>query len=193
MLNERAVEIYNFIKESIDEGYPPTIREICQALDFKSTSTVHKYVNQLAEEGYIEKNDKRNRALRLTGRKNVSIPLVGEIAAGTPILAIENITEYISLNFDRRYTGELFALTVKGDSMINIGIFSGDIVIIEKGDYAENGDLVAALVDDESATVKTFYKENGHYRLQPENDDMEPIISNNVKILGKVAALIRYF
>ncbi|MBQ8434884.1 MAG: transcriptional repressor LexA [Oscillospiraceae bacterium] len=193
MLNQTAIDIYNFIKQSINDGYPPTVREICAALDIKSTSTVHKYINQLAIEGYLEKQDNHNRALRLCGEKKISVPLVGEIAAGTPILAIENITEYISFSSDRYYSGDLFALKIKGESMINIGIFDGDIVIIEKTGYAENGDVVAALVDDENATVKTFFRENGHFRLQPENDDMEPIISDNVQILGKVAALIRYF
>ncbi|MBE6845165.1 MAG: transcriptional repressor LexA [Ruminococcus sp.] len=193
MLNQTAIDIYNFIKQSINDGYPPTVREICAALDIKSTSTVHKYINQLALEGYLEKQDNQNRALRLCGEKKISVPLVGEIAAGTPILAIENITEYISFSSDRYYSGDLFALKIKGESMINIGIFDGDIVIIEKTGYAENGDVVAALVDDENATVKTFFRENGHFRLQPENDDMEPIISDNVQILGKVAALIRYF
>ncbi|MGN0612655.1 MAG: transcriptional repressor LexA [Porcipelethomonas sp.] len=193
MLNEKAAEIYNFIKDSINNGYPPTVREICSALGIRSTSTVHKYISQLVEEGYLEKMDNHNRALKLCGERSVSVPLVGDIAAGTPILAIENITEYISFNSDRYYSGDLFALKVKGESMINIGIFDGDIVIIEQTGYAENGDVVAALVDDEYATVKTFFKEDGHYRLQPENDDMEPIIADNVRILGKVAALIRYF
>ncbi len=193
MINETASEIYEYIRHCIDDGYPPTVREICQQLGIGSTSTVHKYINILVEEGYLEKSGNRNRALRLPGGSKISVPLVGEIAAGTPILAIENITEYISFTADKYYSGELFALKIKGDSMINIGIFDGDTVVIEKTSYAENGDLVAALVDNEYATVKTFYKENGHYRLQPENDDMEPIISDNVSIIGKVAALIRYF
>lgn len=193
MLNEKAERIYNYIKDSIDEGYPPTIREICQALNIKSTSTVHRYINELAEEGYIEKNDNHNRAIRITGKKSISVPLVGEVAAGTPIFAVENITDYVSFNSERLYGGDLFALKVKGDSMINIGIFSDDIIIAEQTSYAENGDIVVALVDDENATVKTFYKEKGYIRLQPENDEMKPIISKNVKILGKVAALIRYF
>lgn len=193
MINETATEIYNYIKQCIDNGYPPTVREICLELNIKSTSTVHRYVKLLVEEGYLEKGGNQNRALRLCGGNKISVPLVGEIAAGTPILAIENITEYISFTADKYYSGELFALKIKGDSMINIGIFDGDTVVIEKTDYAQNGDVVAALVDDEFATVKTFYKENGHYRLQPENDNMEPIISTNVKIIGKVAALIRYF
>ncbi len=193
MMNETAIEIYNYIKQCIDDGYPPTVREICIGLNIKSTSTVHRYVKMLVDEGYLEKRGNHNRALRLCGGSRISIPLVGEIAAGTPILAIENITEYISFTADRYYYGELFALKIRGDSMINIGIFDGDIVVIEQTDYARNGDVVAAMVDDDYATVKTFYKENGYFRLQPENDDMDPIISRNVRIIGKVAALIRYF
>lgn len=193
MLNEKATAIYEFIRDSIDSGYPPTVREICDALGIKSTSTVHKYINLLVDEGYLEKSDNHNRAIKLSGKSGISVPLVGNVAAGQPILAIENITEYINFNTEKTYNNPLFALKVKGDSMINAGIFTDDIIIAEQTSYAENGDLVVALVDDEGATVKTFYKENGHYRLQPENDNMSPIISGNVKIMGKVVALIRYF
>ncbi len=193
MLNEKATAIYEFIRDSIDSGYPPTVREICDALGIKSTSTVHKYINLLVDEGYLEKSDNHNRAIKLSGKSGISVPLVGNVAAGQPILAIENITEYINFNTEKTYSNPLFALKVKGDSMINAGIFTDDIIIAEQTSYAENGDLVVALVDDEGATVKTFYKENGHYRLQPENDNMSPIISGNVKIMGKVVALIRYF
>ncbi|MFR0880988.1 MAG: transcriptional repressor LexA [Oscillospiraceae bacterium] len=193
MLNEKATAIYEFIRDSIDSGYPPTVREICDALGIKSTSTVHKYINLLVDEGYLEKSDNHNRAIKLSGKSGISVPLVGNVAAGQPIFAIENITEYINFNTEKTYSNPLFALKVKGDSMINAGIFTDDIIIAEQTSYAENGDLVVALVDDEGATVKTFYKENGHYRLQPENDNMSPIISGNVKIMGKVVALIRYF
>ena len=193
MLNEKATAIYEFIRDSIDSGYPPTVREICDALGIKSTSTVHKYINLLVDEGYLEKSDNHNRAIKLSGKSGISVPLVGNVAAGQPILAIENITEYINFNTEKTYSNPLFALKVKGDSMINAGIFTDDIIIAEQTSYAENGDLVVALVDDEGATVKTFYKENGHYRLQPENDNMSPIISDNVIIMGKVVALIRYF
>ena len=193
MLNEKATAIYEFIRDSIDSGYPPTVREICDALGIKSTSTFHKYINLLVDEGYLEKSDNHNRAIKLSGKSGISVPLVGNVAAGQPILAIENITEYINFNTEKTYSNPLFALKVKGDSMINAGIFTDDIIIAEQTSYAENGDLVVALVDDEGATVKTFYKENGHYRLQPENDNMSPIISGNVKIMGKVVALIRYF
>lgn len=194
MLNEKAIEIYQFIKDTIDNGYPPTVREICMGLNIKSTSTVHKYINILVDEGYLEKFDNHNRAIRLTNSSNgINVPLVGDVAAGLPITAIENITEYISFSPDKSYSNPLFALKVRGDSMINIGMFDGDIIVVEQTDYAENGDVVVALVEGESATVKTFYKEDGHFRLQPENDTMEPIIVENVDILGKVAALIRYF
>lgn len=194
MLNEKAMNIYKFIKESIENGYPPTVREICSALNIKSTSTVHKYINLLVEEGYIEKMDNHNRAIRLKGAESgVSVPVVGNVAAGIPITAIENITDYISFTSEQTYSNPLFALKVKGESMINAGIFDGDLIVVEQMNYAENGDIVVALVDGESATVKTFYKEDGHFRLQPENDSMEPIIADDVEILGKVRALIRYF
>lgn len=194
MLNEKAMNIYQFIKDSIENGYPPTVREICSALNIKSTSTVHKYINLLVEEGYIEKMDNHNRAIRLKGAESgVSVPVVGNVAAGIPITAIENITDYISFTSDKTYSNPLFALKVKGESMINVGIYDGDLIVVEQMNYAENGDIVVALVDGESATVKTFYKEDGHFRLQPENDSMEPIIADDVEILGKVRALIRYF
>lgn len=194
MLNEKAMNIYQFIKDSIENGYPPTVREICSALNIKSTSTVHKYINLLFEEGYIEKMDNHNRAIRLKGAESgVSVPVVGNVAAGIPITAIENITDYISFTSDQTYSNPLFALKVKGESMINVGIYDGDLIVVEQMNYAENGDIVVALVDGESATVKTFYKEDGHFRLQPENDSMEPIIADDVEILGKVRALIRYF
>ncbi len=194
-MHQTAIEIYKYIKECVNNGYPPTMREICGALGIKSTSTVHKYINMLAEEGWLEKQDNQNRAIKICEEESETsaIPLVGEIAAGTPILAIENIIDYVEFCPDRYYRGDLFALKIRGDSMIEAGIFDGDIVIIERSDYAENGDICAIMVDDEYATVKTFYKENGHFRLQPENDDMEPIIAGNVRIIGKVVNLIRYF
>lgn len=194
MLNEKATNIYQFIKDSIENGYPPTVREICNALDIKSTSTVHKYINLLVEEGYIEKMDNHNRAIKIKGADNgISVPVVGNVAAGMPITAIENITDYISFPAARNYSNPLFALQVKGESMINAGIFDGDLIIVEQTSYAENGDVVVAMVDGENTTVKTFYKENGHFRLQPENDTMEPIIVDEVEIIGKVSALLRYF
>ncbi|MCM1227628.1 MAG: transcriptional repressor LexA [Clostridium sp.] len=194
MLNERAAEIYDFIKESIENGYPPTVREICSALDIRSTSTVHKYINMLVEEDLIEKVDRHNRAIKIKKADiGINVPVVGKVAAGIPITAVENITDYIRFSTGNTYSNPLFALKVQGESMINAGIYDGDMIIVEKMSYAENGDIVVALVDGEDATVKTFYKEDGYFRLQPENDSMEPIIAKNVQILGKVRALLRYF
>ena len=188
--NERRV--FEFIKQRLEEGYPPTVREICAEFGFKSTSTAHRYINALIEKGLLQKGNNQNRALRLSGGNGMKIPLVGTVTAGVPITAIEDITDYISFQPDKNYSNPLFALKVRGESMINAAILDGDIVVVEQTPYAENGEIIVALVDGESATVKTFYKENGHYRLQPENDTMEPIIVNEVRILGKVVGVIRY-
>ncbi len=193
MLNDTARAVYRYICQRIDEGYPPTIREICSALGIRSTSTVHRYINRLAEEGYLEKMDNQNRAIRLKGKSSVNVPLVGTVTAGMPITAIENITAYLPYVPERHISGELFALKIRGESMINAGICDGDIVIVEQRSTARNGDIIVALVNDEEATVKRFYKENGGYRLQPENDSMEPIYVSEVAVLGKVVALLRYF
>lgn len=192
MLNEKAQLIYQYIRDRIDDGYAPTVREICAALDIRSTSTVHRYINLLVEEGLLDKMDKQNRAIRLHGSSARNVPVVGTVTAGQPITAIENIEDYLSYVPDRRYSGELFALRVRGESMINVGILDGDIVIVEQCDVVENGEIVVALVDGEEATVKRFYKENGGYRLQPENDSMEPIYTEDAAVLGKVVALMRY-
>ncbi|MBR1739894.1 MAG: transcriptional repressor LexA [Ruminococcus sp.] len=188
--NERKV--FEFIKQRVEEGYPPTVREICAEFGYKSTSTAHRYINSLTEKGFLEKGSKQNRAIKLVGSNGVKIPLVGTVTAGTPITAIEYVSEYISFQPSRNYDQPLFALKVRGESMINAAILDGDIVVVEQTPYAENGDIVVALVDGEDATVKTFYKEEGHFRLQPENDTMEPIISENVEILGIVVGVIRY-
>lgn len=193
MLNETARAIYRYICQRIDEGYPPTIREICTALGIRSTSTVHRYINRLSEEGYLEKMDNQNRAIRLKGKSSVNVPLIGTVTAGLPITAIENITEYLPYVPERHFSGDLFALKIRGESMINAGIYDGDIVIVEQQQTADNGDIIVALVNDDEATVKRFYKENGGYRLQPENDTMEPIYVSQVAVLGKVVALLRYF
>lgn len=191
MLSEKAAAIFKYIEECIDGGMPPSVREICSTLGIKSTSTVHKYLKELEEKGYILRGENLNRSIRLAEpRENAArVPLVGTVAAGMPILAVENIEDYIpyKATYDAK---ELFALRVRGESMINIGMFEDDIIIVRKTPYAENGQIVVALVGDE-ATVKRFYKENGHFRLQPENDEMEPIIVDEVSILGKVIALIR--
>lgn len=188
--NERMV--FEFIKERIEEGYPPTVREICARFGYKSTSTAHRYIKSLTAKGLLEKGDNQNRAIRLTGGNGMKIPLVGTVTAGQPITAIEDITDYISFQPEKHYQSPLFALKVRGESMINAAILDGDIVVIEQGSYAENGDIVCALVDNEAATIKTFYKEKGHFRLQPENDTMDPIIVDDVQILGKVVGVIRY-
>lgn len=188
--NERKV--FEFIKQRVEEGYPPTVREICTRFGFKSTSTAHRYIRSLTDKGFIEKADNQNRAIRLMGSGGMRIPLVGTVTAGTPITAIEYISEYISFQPSRHYSNPLFALKVRGESMINAAILDGDIVVVEQVPTAENGDIVVALIDGEDATVKTFYKEEGHYRLQPENDTMEPIIVDEVAILGKVVGVIRY-
>lgn len=191
-VTENEKMVFEFIKDRIEEGYPPTVREICAEFGFKSTSTAHRYINNLTAKGLLEKGNNQNRAIRLTGGNGMKIPLVGTVTAGIPITAIEEITDYISFQPARHYSNPLFALKVRGESMINAAILDGDMVIIEQTPYAENGDIVCALVDNESATIKTFYKEDGHYRLQPENDTMDPIIVDEVSILGKVVGVVRY-
>lgn len=191
-VTENEKMVFEFIKDRIEEGYPPTVREICAEFGFKSTSTAHRYINNLTAKGLLEKGNNQNRAIRLTGGNGMKIPLVGTVTAGVPITAIEEITDYISFQPARHYSNPLFALKVRGESMINAAILDGDMVVIEQTPYAENGDIVCALVDNESATIKTFYKEYGHYRLQPENDTMDPIIVDEVSILGKVVGVVRY-
>lgn len=191
-VTENEKMVFEFIKDLIEEGYPPTVREICAEFGFKSTSTAHRYINNLTAKGLLEKGNNQNRAIRLTGGNGMKIPLVGTVTAGIPITAIEEITDYISFQPARHYSNPLFALKVRGESMINAAILDGDMVVIEQTPYAENGDIVCALVDNESATIKTFYKEDGHYRLQPENDTMDPIIVDEVSILGKVVGVVRY-
>ena len=191
-VSENEKMVFELIKDPIKEGYPPTVREICAEFGFKSTSTAHRYINNLTAKGLLEKGNNQNRAIRLTGGNGMKIPLVGTVTAGIPITAIEEITDYISFQPARHYSNPLFALKVRGESMINAAILDGDMVVIEQTPYAENGDIVCALVDNESATIKTFYKEDGHYRLQPENDTMDPIIVDEVSILGKVVGVVRY-
>lgn len=190
-------KILTYINERISEGVPPSIREICTALSIKSTSTVHRYLKTLEEKGLLMRGQNLNRSIRLAsaGSENdrtLNVPLVGTVTAGQPILAVEEIEGYIPFRTDRYRSDELFALHVRGESMINAGIFDGDVIIAKKTPVASNGEIVVALIEDE-ATVKTFYKEKGHYRLQPENDTMDPIIVENVSILGKVVSLLRFF
>lgn len=191
-MKEIHKRVYEYIKERTEDGFSPSIREICRDLDIASTSTAARYVNALVEEGYLEKMDGRNRAIKLAGRGAVRLPVVGTITAGQPITAIEEVSEYINIQLNKNHSGELFALRIRGESMINAGILDGDLVVIEKTPYVNNGEIAAVMVDGCEATVKRFYKENGHYRLQPENDAMEPIIAYECSIIGKVVAVVRY-
>lgn len=197
-LSAKQTEILEFMKrEILKKGYPPTVRDICEAVNLKSTSSVHSHLETLEKNGYIRRDPTKPRAIEILDenfyntRCEVStVPVVGRVAAGEPILAVENVDSYFPLPTDMLSNKETFILVVKGESMINMGIFDGDYIVVEQCNTANNGDVVVALVDD-SATVKRFYKENGHYRLQPENDYMEPIIVNQVEILGKVTGLYR--
>ena len=193
---EKQQEILTYIEQySNINGYPPTVREIGEAVGLNSPSTVHGYLKRLERDGKLEKDEGSSRALRLKGlrpmeREFLEIPIVGSVAAGQPILAEENHEGTFFLPMDFARNADLFMLKVQGESMINVGIYDGDYVIVQQQPVAYNGDTVVALVED-SATVKTFYKENGHFRLQPENDDMEPIIVSEVSILGKVVGVFR--
>lgn len=199
-ITSKQTEILEYIKKEIlERGYPPAVREICEAVHLKSTSSVHSHLETLEKNGYIRRDPTKPRAIeimddsfQLVRHEMTSIPIIGTVAAGQPILAEQNIEGYFPLPVDMAPNAESFVLRVKGDSMINIGIYSGDSIFVERCNTAKNGDVVVALVDD-SATVKTFYKENGHYRLQPENDSMDPIIVEQVEILGKVYGIFRLY
>lgn len=193
MSKEKEIEVFNFIKSRLNSGVSPSVREIMDYMGFKSTSTAHRYINLLAEKGMIEKTDSLNRSLRLPNSSSAPVPVMGTVTAGKPITAFEDITGYVNFEAPNYNPEELFALKIKGESMINAGILDGDIVIIKKDSYAENGDIVVAFIDGQDATVKRFFKENGRYRLQPENDSMEAIIVDNCEILGKVIGLKRYY
>ena len=193
MLKDKEIEVFNYIKSRLSDGLSPSVREIMDAMGFKSTSTAHRYIETLVNEGLIEKTGNLNRTLRLPNSGTTSVPIMGTVTAGQPITAIEDITGYIGFEAPGVDPQELFALKIRGESMINAGILDGDIVIVKRVNYAENGDIVVAFIDREEATVKTFYKEKGHYRLQPENDTMEPIIVDEVEVLGKVIGLKRYY
>ena len=194
-LTDNQQAILEFLKERSGGGVPPTVREICQAVGLRSTSSVQANLLVLEEKGYIMRDPMHKRSIRIVGQsENVRhVPLLGVVTAGLPILATEQIECYIPFNGSHISSDkEMFALRVRGESMINAGIFDGDILYVEKTPVARNGDIVVALIEDE-ATVKTFYKENGHFRLQPENDSFEPIIVDQLAILGKVVGLTRYF
>ena len=197
-ITDKQREILEYIKEMIlKKGYPPAVREICEAVHLKSTSSVHSHLESLEKNGYIRRDPTKPRTIEildddfaLTRRELVNVPVIGTVAAGTPILAEQNIEDYLPIPAEILPNKEVFMLKVKGNSMIEAGIYNGDKVIVAKQPNAENGDKVVALVDD-SATVKTFYKENGHFRLQPEKSSMDPIILDQVEILGKVIGLFR--
>ena len=209
-INKREKAILRFIEKEMEEnGYAPSVREIGKAVGLKSTATVHNYLAKLAEKGYIKKEEQKGRTLRLlkggngedmakkqedknyyTGKEMVEVPVIGKITAGEPILAVENITDTFPIPIDFVGNSESFMLTVRGESMIEAGILDGDYILVKRQNTAENGQIVVALIDD-SATVKTFYKEKDHIRLQPENSTMDPIIVPNCEILGKVAGVFR--
>ena len=197
-ISAKQQEILEYIKNQIlDHGYPPAVLEICAAVNLKSTSSVHSHLATLEKNGYIRRDPTKPRAIEivddefnLTRRELRNIPIIGEVAAGQPILAEQNIAGYFPVSSDDLPSGELFVLKVRGESMINVGIYDGDQIFVQQTPVARNGDIVVALVED-SATVKTYYKEEGRYRLQPENDTMDPIYVDEVVILGKVVGLFR--
>jgi repressor LexA len=191
-MKEICQRIYDYIKESIAYEGTPSVRDICEALGIKSTSTVHKYLNELEEAGMISRSNNKHRYITLTQSPGVPVPVYGTIPAGQPITAIEEIDGYIPVSDYRGDYRELFGLKVHGESMINAGILDGDIVILRQTPYAENGQIVAAMIGDE-ATLKRFYKENGRFRLQPENDAMAPIYADEVVILGVIVASYRRY
>lgn len=200
IITDKQAEILKFMESQILlKGYPPSVREICQAVHLSSPSSVHAHLNSLEKNGYIRRDPAKQRAIEILDEsfqmarvESVTIPVVGRVAAGEPILAEENIETYFSVpaEYMPKTVNDVFGLQVKGDSMINVGIYDRDLLLVEQQNTARNGEIVVALVDD-SATVKTFYKEDGHYRLQPENDSMDPIIVDHVEVLGKVRSLFR--
>jgi len=191
-LNEKQQKVLEFLRERAGEGIPPSVREICTAAGIKSTSTVHAYLKLLENEGYISRQSGLNRAIRMPGENVTRVPLVGKVTAGLPILAVENVEDYVPYSGGGYPANELFALRVQGMSMMNAGILDRDVVIVHRTPVAQNGDIVVALLGDE-ATVKRIFVEHGYIRLQPENDAFEPIIVDEVVVLGRVISLVRYF
>ena len=199
-ITKKQEEILNYIKDEIlERGFPPAVREICQAVGLKSTSSVHSHLESLEKNGSIRRDPTKPRAIEILDesfnmlrREMVNVPVVGTVAAGQPILAEQNIDSYFPIPSEYMPNEQSFILKVKGESMVNAGILDGDSVLVMQQTTARNGDIVVALIED-SATVKTYYKENGHYRLQPENDTMDPIIVDDCKILGKVFGVFRFF
>lgn len=199
-ISKKQQEILEYIKEQIlHRGFPPAVREICEAVNLKSTSSVHSHLETLEKNGYIRRDPTKPRAIEildgtfnLTRREMVNVPIIGQVAAGQPILAEENIEDYFPFPVEHIPNKQTFLLKVRGESMINAGILDGDLVLVEESQTASNGEMVVALIED-GATVKTFYKEEGVFRLQPENDFMDPIIVKEVSILGKVIGVMRFF
>ena len=198
-ISTKQQEILDYIKtEIINRGYPPTVRDICNAVNLKSTSSVHSHLAVLEREGYILRDKTKPRAIEIVDdsfntarREIVNVPVVGNVAAGQPLLAVQNIENYFPVPAEYIGRNTTFMLKVKGDSMINAGILDGDTILVEQCSSASNGEIIVALIDD-SATVKTYYKENDHIRLQPENDTMEPIIVKDCSVIGKVIGLFRF-
>ncbi len=191
-MSEKKDKLYKYLIENTFDA-PPTVRELCEALEIKSTSSVHRMLHELEEEGKIKIAEGKRRNISLSNQGNtVKVPLVGTVAAGIPILAEENIEEYVPFSTTRKDTSNLFALRVKGESMINAGIFNGDIIVAKQAQAAENGEIVVALIGDE-ATVKRIYKTGGHIELRAENPAFQPIITDEVTVLGKVIASMRYY
>ena len=197
-LKDKQLLIYKFLKDfTSQKGYPPTVREICKAVGLKSTSSVHGHLKQLEKEGLIKRDPTKPRALEIVDsvikKEMINVPIIGKVTAGLPILANENIEDSFPLPLDYvKHNNDLFMLKVSGNSMIKAGILDGDLAIIEKTQTASNGDKIVALIENE-ATLKTFYRENDHIRLQPENDEMEPIIVDNCSILGKLIGIYRTY
>ena len=198
-ISKKQQEILEYIKDEIlHKGYPPAVREICQAVNLKSTSSVHSHLETLEKNGYIRRDPTKPRAIEimddtfnLNRREMVNVPILGNVAAGEPLFAEENIEDYFPIPAEMVPNSEVFMLHVRGESMINVGILDGDNVLVQQQSTAKDGEMVVALVED-SATVKTFYKEDGYIRLQPENDTMEPIIVPDCQILGKVFGIFRF-
>ena len=198
-ISEKQLEILEYIKsEILHKGYPPSVREICEAVHLRSTSSVHAHLETLEKNGYIRRDPTKPRTIEicddqfnLTRREMVNVPIVGQVAAGEPIFAEQNIESYFPIPAERMPNVPAYMLKVKGESMVNAGILDGDYVLVKQQDVARNGDMVVALVED-SATVKTFYKEDGYFRLQPENDHMDPILVKDVSIMGKVIGVFRF-
>ena len=197
-LNDKQLLIYNFLKDfTSQKGYPPTVREICKAVGLKSTSSVHGHLKHLEKEGLIKRDPTKPRALEIVDsvvkKEMINVPIIGRVTAGLPILANENIEDSFPLPLDYvKHNNDLFMLKISGSSMIKAGILDGDFAIIERTQTASNGDKIVALIENE-ATLKTFYRENDHIRLQPENDEMEPIIVDNCGILGKLIGIYRTY